>query len=128
MAAILAALAAGPLIDRLGAVRLVPYMLTPLTFAMLVVAVFDNPWAVWPYFLLAGIQGGISHTAVSAMWAEVYGTQGLARIGDAGPSASGGVTDSRWHPTRARSQSPTSGETHVRQAPDPRHPRPRRVL
>ncbi|MDH3379557.1 MAG: MFS transporter [Gammaproteobacteria bacterium] len=73
-------LASGPLIDRLGAVRLVPFMLAPLAVGMIVVGVFDSGWAVWPYFILAGINVGIAHTAVSAMWAEMYGITHLGAI------------------------------------------------
>ena len=32
------------------------------------------------YFVLAGINVGISHTAVSAMWAELYGVMHLGAI------------------------------------------------
>ena len=70
----------GQLIDRLGAVRLVPFMLVPLTLAMLVVAIFNNPFAVWLYMVLLGLSVGIAHTSVSAMWAEIYGVAHLGAI------------------------------------------------
>ncbi len=73
-------LASGPLIDRYSAVRLVPYMLGPLIAAMIVVAIFDNPWTAWIYFILAGINVGIAHTAASAIWAELYGVAHLGAI------------------------------------------------
>jgi len=76
----LTSLLAGPLIDRYGAVRLVPYMLAPLFFAMLVIAKFENAWVVLPYLALAGVNTGLAHTAVSAMWAEMYGVQHLGSI------------------------------------------------
>ena len=79
-AIVLTSLTAGPLVDRLGAVRLVPFMLTPLAFAMIVIAVFSSPWIAWLYFVLIGINTGIAHTAVSAMWAEVYGVAHLGAI------------------------------------------------
>lgn len=79
-ASISASLISGPLVDRLGAVRLVPYMLSPLTLAMIVVAVFDEPWAVWLYFILAGAHTGVAHTAVAAMWAEIYGVAHLGAV------------------------------------------------
>jgi predicted MFS family arabinose efflux permease len=77
---IITSLLVGQLIDRLGAVRLVPFMLVPLAMAMLVVAVFNNPFAVWLYMVLLGVCVGIAHTSVSAMWAEIYGVAHLGAI------------------------------------------------
>ncbi len=77
---ILTSLAAGPLIDRLGAVRLVPLMSAPLALSMVVIAMLGSPWSVWPYFVLAGLNVGIAHTAVSAMWPELYGLHHLGAI------------------------------------------------
>ena len=80
LATVITSLASGPLIDRLGAVRLVPFMMAPLTLSMIAIAVVDNPFIVWPYFILAGVSTGIAHTAISAMWAEVYGVDHLGAI------------------------------------------------
>ena len=79
-ATVLTSLLSGPLIDRLGAVRLVPFMMAPLTLAMLAIGLFDNPFVVLPYFILAGVSTGIAHTTISAMWAEVYGVTHLGAI------------------------------------------------
>ena len=79
-AAILTALASGPLIDRFGASRQVSIMLMPLTVAMIVIAEFSNPWIAWPYLILIGINVGVAHTAVSVMWAEIYGVAHLGAI------------------------------------------------
>jgi len=79
-ATIMTSLLTGQLIDRLGAVRLVPFMLVPLAAAMGVVAVFDAPSAVWLYMVLLGVCVGIAHTSVSAMWAEIYGVAHLGAI------------------------------------------------
>ena len=104
VATVATSLSSGPLIDRLGAVRLVPFMLAPLTLAMIVIGLFDSPFAVWPYFILAGLSTGVGHTSVSAMWAEVYGVQHLGAIKSLvaalgvfasalGPVAMGGLMD-----------------------------------
>ena len=77
---VITALIVGQTIDRLGAVRLVPIMLLPLISAMIVLAVFSNPFAVWLYMVLMGINIGIAHTSVSAMWAELYGVKHLGAI------------------------------------------------
>ncbi len=55
-------------------------MLVPLAAGMVVVSVFDHPLTAWIYLILAGINVGIAHTAVSAMWAEIYGVTNLGAI------------------------------------------------
>ena len=70
----------GQLIDRYGAARLVRYMLPPLVLPLFVVGMVDNRWVVLPYFVLAGINVGISHTAVSALWPELYGVMHIGAI------------------------------------------------
>jgi MFS family permease len=80
IAVVVASLMAGWAIDRYGAVRLVPYMLIPMVAAMVVVAEAHHPWMAWPYLFLLGITMGIAHTAVSALWAEIYGIAHLGAI------------------------------------------------
>jgi MFS family permease len=80
VATIVMTLATGNLIDRLGAVRLVPFMLFPLILAMIVVASFSNPYIVWLYMILLGINSGLVHTLVAAMVAELYGSAHLGAI------------------------------------------------
>lgn len=75
-----ASLISGSLIDRLGAVRLLPFMLVPLALAMFLLWAFDSKWVVGPYMILAGINVGIALTATSALWAEIYGVQHLGAI------------------------------------------------
>jgi MFS family permease len=69
----------GPLIDRFGAVRFLPWKLTPLILALVVVAQFDSPYVLWPYFILLGVSAG-THVLVTAMWAEIYGVDHLGAI------------------------------------------------
>ena len=80
LAVVATSLAVGPAIDRLGAARLVPYMLVPMIAAMVIVAQFDHRWIAWPYLFLIGVSTGIAHTGVSAMWAEIYGAAHLGAI------------------------------------------------
>ena len=47
---------------------------------LLLLALLDSPWAAWPYLLLCGVTSGITYTAVSAMWAELYGLAHLGAI------------------------------------------------
>ncbi len=74
------ALVAGPLIDRFGGTHLLRYMLMPLALAMVAVAMFTGAWVVWLYLGLLGICVGFAHTAVAAMWAELYGVTHLGAI------------------------------------------------
>lgn len=75
-----ASLASGPLIDRFGATWLVRLLLLPLILAMIIISEFDNPWAVWPYMILGGINTGIAYTAVTALWAELYGVAHMGAV------------------------------------------------
>ena len=80
LAVVVTSLLAGYAIDRYGAARLVPGMLLPLVVALVLVAELGHPWIAWPYLFLIGVSTGIAHTAVSAMWAEIYGVAHLGAI------------------------------------------------
>jgi len=80
VAAIITSLFSGALVDRFGAVRVMPVMLIPLALALLIFWAFDSRWAAWPYLALSGVNVGIAFTTVSAMWAEVYGVAHLGAI------------------------------------------------
>ena len=80
VASLVMALICGTLIDRLGAVRIIRFLLVPLVLGMFTVSATDAAWVVLPYLFLLGMNTGISHTAVSAMWAELYGVAHLGAI------------------------------------------------
>ena len=80
IASLLTALVCGPLIDRLGAIRIVRIMLIPMIAGMVVVSMTDSRWIAVPYLFLLGVNTGISHTVVSAVWAELYGVAHLGAI------------------------------------------------
>ena len=73
-------LTAGRLVDRFGALKLVPLHLLPLGFGLLIIAVFDAPIWVPVYLLVMGITAGVSFTSVVAMWAELYGVRNIGAI------------------------------------------------
>ena len=73
-------IAVGPVIDRFGAVRLIPVMLLPLGAGLLLLALSNHEAIAYLYMLAAGVTVGIVSTAVAAMWAEVYGTVHLGAI------------------------------------------------
>lgn len=80
LGAVLSLLAAGPLIDRITAVRVLPGFLAPMALGLLVIWGFDQ--AVWalPYLFLLGLTSGIAFTALTALWAEIYGVRHLGAI------------------------------------------------
>ena len=73
-------LVAGPLIDRFTAARILPYYLTPLIIGLLILVPSEDPVWVVPYMVLLGINTGIYFTAVTALWAEIYGPKYLGGI------------------------------------------------
>ena len=77
---VLTSLAAGPIIDKFTAAKVLPYYLTPLILALMILIPAQNPLWILPYMVLIGINTGIHFTAVSALWAEIYGTQHLGGI------------------------------------------------
>lgn len=80
LATLITSLLTGVAIDRYTAVRVVSFMLVPLLAGLLVFASSSHPLIVWPYFILIGINVGISHISRTALWAELYGTAHLGAI------------------------------------------------
>lgn len=75
-----ALLAAGPLVDRIGAQRALPLMLGPMAVGLLVLAIITELWSPFLYLALIGITTGGIATAGGALWAERYGTRHLGAI------------------------------------------------
>ncbi len=66
-------LVAGPMVDRLGAARLLPWSLPPLALALVALGLFTDPaWAL-VYMVGAGVATGAAVTVGGALWAEIYG-------------------------------------------------------
>ncbi len=76
----LALLAAGPLVDRIGAQRALPLMLAPMACGLLVLAIVTALWSPFLYLALIGITTGGIATAGGALWAERYGSRHLGAI------------------------------------------------
>jgi MFS family permease len=70
----------GYLVDRFGAVRLLPYFLLPLAGASLSLAWVEASWAIYLFMLLLGISNGFTQTLFGTLWPEVYGTANLGGI------------------------------------------------
>ena len=77
---VVVSIAMGPLVDRLGAIRLLPLILAPLALGMLTLAWFDHPAWAWGYLAISGFASGIRQTVVPAMWAERCGTRHIGAI------------------------------------------------
>lgn len=74
------ALVCGALVDRFGAIRLLPFFLLPLTVASLAVGYLDASWGVYAFMVLFGVSYGFTSTLLGALWPEVYGTANLGGI------------------------------------------------
>ena len=77
---VLTSLYAGQLIDRVGATRVVPWVMLPSCAGMVLLALSANLWVAWPYLILIGVSSGVTYTALAALWAELYGTAHLGAI------------------------------------------------
>lgn len=76
----LSSLAAGVLVDRFTAQRVLPFMVMPLGLAMFAAANLEGQYVA---LLLMGLMGttiGASGPVGGALWAEVYGTEKLGSI------------------------------------------------
>ncbi len=82
-------LAAGPMVDRFSARRLVPVFLLPLTLASLCLAFGEAQLFVPVFFGLLGAGTGLAVVLNAAIWAELYGTRHLGAIRAFGQSGMG---------------------------------------
>ena len=80
LTSIACALLTGPLIDRIGAVRVLPWHLAPMCLGLLALAVSNRPAAAMIYLSLAGVSVGARVTVGGAVWAEIYGVENLGAI------------------------------------------------
>lgn len=74
----MAVLPTGWLVDRIGAIRMLPYVLLPLGVGLVLLALFDDPLVAIPYLIAIGVTSGMSATVGTAVWVELYG---VLRIG-----------------------------------------------
>ncbi len=72
--------AAGPLVDRFSAQRLVPTALGPLALACIMLAVGRSEASALAFFALMGLGTGLTQVLMGAIWAEHYGTAHLGAI------------------------------------------------
>ena len=70
----------GPLIDRVGAVRILPWHLAPMCVALLALASSDHWVVALIYMVMTGVTVGVRITIGGAIWAEIYGVENLGAI------------------------------------------------
>lgn len=77
---IFSSLAIGPVIDRFGALRLVPSVLVPLGLGVAYLAAVEHSSALFIFFLMAGLSQGMSSGILTSAWAEIYGSRILGTV------------------------------------------------
>jgi len=70
----------GHLIDRFGALKLLPFFLLPLALASLAVGLITPIWGLYFFMFLVGVSNGFTSTLLGALWPEVYGVANLGGI------------------------------------------------
>ena len=70
----------GPMIDRFGAIRLLPFYPFPMGVGLMALAVSDHPGVALAYLVGSGISTGMWLITVGALWAEMYGVAHLGAI------------------------------------------------
>jgi len=73
-------LVCGALIDRFGALRLLPFFLLPLAVASAVAGGLQPVWGVYVFMVLMGVSYGFTSTLLGALWPEIYGLAHLGAI------------------------------------------------
>ncbi len=76
----LTSLTSGHRIDKLGAIRLAPWVALPVTLGFLLLAWGTHPAWGLGFFLLTGLTAGSSGNVLTAIWAELYGPEQLGTI------------------------------------------------
>ena len=79
-ASVVAGAAAGLLIDRFSARAFMPYVLLPSILSLALFAAAGSPWAAPAVLGLMGASAGAHSTALTALYAELYGTRHLGAI------------------------------------------------
>lgn len=70
----------GAIVDRIGATRILPWFLIPITCSLVLIALFDHPVVGFLYLLLMGMNMGGSITLFGSLWPEIYGVSNLGAV------------------------------------------------
>ena len=77
----------GPLIDRFGAIRMIPLVALPMGLGLVILAMSQSLAWGGVFLVLTGITVGFQSTAVAPFWSEMYGNQHLGAIKSLGAAA-----------------------------------------
>jgi hypothetical protein len=77
----------GPLIDRYGAIRMVPLLGLPMGIGLIVLASSTSLVGGAIFLILTGITVGYQSTTAAPFWSEMYGNQHLGAIKSLGAAA-----------------------------------------
>ena len=80
-------LVTGVLIDRYGAIRMVPLVALPMGVGLLVLAFSSSLFWGGAFLVLTGITVGFQSTVTAPFWSEMYGNQHLGSIKSLGAAA-----------------------------------------
>jgi MFS family permease len=83
-ASLLFSMILGPIVDRVGALRVMPFILAPLAVGLPLLALFDHPLIAWIFLFCMGATLGGNFTVFGAIWAELWGTRHLGAIRSVG--------------------------------------------
>jgi len=74
----------GPLVDRLSALRVMPFILIPLAIVLPLLALFDHTAIIFVFMAGMGATLGGTITIFGAVWPEIWGTTNLGAIRSVG--------------------------------------------
>lgn len=77
---IIAMIASGWALDKLGTPRLIPFMQLPMVVAFTLFAIAPSGWVLFAGFFFLGLNSGFNVTLPAAFWAEFYGTRYIGSI------------------------------------------------
>lgn len=80
LARVVFSLITGGAIDRFSARHVFPFSTLPLAAGIAFLLLFDGAWVAYVFMSCLGITTGISGTAKSSLWAELYGIRNLGAI------------------------------------------------
>lgn len=77
---VVAAFVVGPIVDRFGSVRLLPYFLLPYAAGLLTLISFTSEWAAPVYLALTAISAAFDSVLATTVWVEIFGRERLGKI------------------------------------------------
>jgi MFS family permease len=77
----------GPLIDRYGAIKMIPIIALPMGVGLVILAFAQSLFWGGIFLVLTGITVGFQSTVVAPFWAEMYGNKHLGAIKSLGAAA-----------------------------------------